>query len=177
MKWLPRSGCAKEQVKLWDCARHNSRDSCGRRPFFLQEVCSVAVLVLGRGRRGNSGRSLSGNALFLVDKGWALPILPSSDIPSLCSSGSSVRTSLYSATCVGLAVACSLELAFFFFLSKSVYTIHLCIVYFNIPSVHLCIIAPQKAHSFKVFPNKIITLYSGNTGKKPAIRGKESIII
>lgn len=28
-------------------------------PFFLQEVCSVAVLVLGRRRRGNSDRSLS----------------------------------------------------------------------------------------------------------------------
>lgn len=27
--------------------------------FFLQEVCSVAVLVLGRGRRGKSDRSLS----------------------------------------------------------------------------------------------------------------------
>lgn len=58
--------------------------------------------------------ALNGNALFHVHKGWALPILPSSDIPSLGSSGSSVRARLYSVRYVGLAVACSLDFAFFF---------------------------------------------------------------
>lgn len=138
--------------------------------------------MLGRGRRGNSDRSLSdgleGNAFFCVHKGWALPILPSSDIPSLCSSGSSVRTRLYFLRYVGLAVVCSWDFAFFvlfFFLSvKSVYTIHLCIVCFNIPSVHLCIIASQKAHGFQVSPNTIILLHSGNRGNKQQFQAKKA---
>lgn len=57
---------------------------------------------------------------------------------------------------------------------KSVYTIHLCIVYFNIPSVHLCITAPQKAHGFKVSPNKIILLHSGNRGHKQQFQAKKA---
>lgn len=79
------------------------------------------MLVLGRGRRGHSDRSLSGNAFFHVHKGWALLILSSCDIPSLGSSGSSVRARLYSAMCVRLAVACSWDFAFFSLNKVSLY--------------------------------------------------------
>lgn len=88
--------------------------------------------------------ALSGNALFHVHK-RVLPILPSSDIPSMGSSGNIVRTRLYSVRCVRLAVACSWDFSsflclfgFFFLSIKSVHTTHLCIVYFSMPSVHHC---------------------------------------
>lgn len=68
---------------------------------------------------------------------------------------------------VGLAVVCSWDFAFFLYTIKAIYTIHLCIVCFNISSVHLCIIAPQNSHGFKRFPNKSILLSSRNgRGKK-----------